>query len=303
VKPRERKSSPIWILPNRNAIGLAAVMLGMWYAGITQSNGAAYLLCFVVGSVVAVSTLHSWANLKGLEIALDPIEPVFAGGELVVRAHLSTTRRREHFAISLGPKTRGRAAFFARVPRTGSVAGEVRVLAPRRGSFATLPLRIETRYPLGFFTARRNVRFAARHRVYPAPAGTLPLPVSYSPARTGREGGQVEGDDFGGVRAWRPGESQRHIDWKAAARGQPLLTKRWAGDMDAAVVLDWDLLPGLAPEARLSQLARWTVQAERGHAAYGLRLPGGVNIPAGRGEAHYHSCLRRIAEFPLEGGA
>jgi uncharacterized protein (DUF58 family) len=140
------------------------------------------------------------------------------------------------------------------------------------------------------------VSIAAPHWVYPASAGTRPLPVTLAPARAARDGTRTEGDDFGGVRAWRVGESQRHIDWKAAARGQPLLIKQWSGDADTTVVLDWDTLADLAPEARLSQLARWIVQAERGGSQYALRLPG-VALPAARGEAHFHACLRRLAEY------
>ena len=123
------------------------------------------------------------------------------------------------------------------------------------------------------------------------------MPLAPAPARTGRDGTRTEGDDFGGVRAWRTGESQRHIDWKAAARGQPLLIKLWSGDADTTVVLDWDTLGDLPPEARLRQLARWIVQAERGGSQYELRLPGGT-LPLARGDAHYHACLRRLAEFP-----
>ncbi len=140
------------------------------------------------------------------------------------------------------------------------------------------------------------MRLAAAHCVYPAPAGTRPLPVSLTPGRPARDGTRTEGDDFGGVRAWRTGESQRHIDWKAAARGQPLLIKEWSGDADTTTVLDWDSLHDLAPEPRLSQLALWVVQAERGGSRYGLRLPG-VSLAPARGERHYHTCLRHLAEF------
>ena len=41
-----------------------------------------------------------------------------------------------------------------------------------------------------------------------------------------------EGDDFAGVRAYVPGESQRHIDWRAVARGQPLMTKQFAAEAE-----------------------------------------------------------------------
>lgn len=295
------KPERTWVLPNRNALGLAAVLAGMWYAGITQSNGAAYLLCFVLASVAAVSALHAWANLKGVEIEADAVAAVFGGEELTVPLRASSLRAREHFGIRVVPVGGGTAAIFPALSRTGEVSATLRPLATRRGAFESLPVRLESRYPLGFFTARRKVMLPARHRVYPAPVGTRPLPVSLAPARTGRDGTRTEGDDFGGVRAWRVGESQRHIDWKAAARGQPLLIKQWSGDADTTVVLDWDLLGDLAPEARLSQLARWIVQAERGSHHYALRLPS-LSVAPARGEAHYHTCLRQLADFNVETG-
>ena len=292
-----RNSRPIVVVPNRNTIGLVAVLAGMWYAGVTQSNGAAYLLCFVLASVAAVSTVHAWANLKGITIEADAIKTVFAGEEIIVPLRAASARRREHFGVRVVPIDGGKPAVFPALTREGTVASSLHVRAARRGVFAELSVRIESRYPLGFFTARRKVQLAAPHCVYPAPAGNRALPVSLAPAQMGREGTRAEGDDFGGVRAWRAGESQRHIDWKAAARGQPLLIKQWFGDTDTTVVLDWDLLGDLSPELRLSQLARWIVQAERGGAQYALRLPG-VSLAPGRGEAHYHACLRRLAEFP-----
>lgn len=293
------KPTRTWVLPNRNTIGLGAVLAGMWYAGVTQSNGAAYLLCFVLASVAAVSTAHAWANLKSIVVEADAIPAVFAGEEIAVPLRAASVSGREHFGLRVGPIGGGAAITFPSLPQKASVAATLRARAVRRGSFATLPVRLESRFPLGFFTARRRTPLAAPHWVYPAPIGNQPLPVSHAPARTGRDGTRTEGDDFGGVRAWRIGESQRHIDWKAAARGQPLLIKQWSGDADTTVMLDWDLLGELAPEARLSQLARWVVQAEREGNQYALRLPGTSLAPT-RGEAHYHACLRLLAEFSID---
>ena len=290
------KPSPTWVLPNRNTIGLLAVLAGMWYAGITQSNGAAYLLCFVLASVAMVSTVHAWANLKGVTIEADAIPTVFAGEEIPVPLRAASARGREHFGIHVAPLDDGTGAVFPSLSRHGAVAGMLRARAVQRGSFDTLPVRLESRFPLGFFTARRNVPLTAPHCVYPAPIGSRPLPVSLAPARSGRDGTRTEGDDFGGVRAWRAGESQRHIDWKAAARGQPLLIKQWTGEADEILQLDWEALAPLGTEERLSQLARWVVQAESGGASYGLRLPGKGLAPE-RGEAHYHACLRALSDF------
>ena len=107
----------------------------------------------------------------------------------------------------------------------------------------------------------------------------------------------MAGDDFAGTRAYQSGESQRHIDWKAVARGQPLLVKQWAGEADQTLHLDWASLSHLDVEARLSQLTRWVLIAERTGASYGLRLPE-ITIAPARGDVHFHNCLRALALHP-----
>ncbi len=289
-------SFPTWVRPNRNTLGLGAVLLAMWYAGASQSNGAAYLLCFLLAGVAIVSIIHTWANLRGLALEADPIRPVFAGDDLFVRLHVRSERHHAHFGVNVRVRGSSKPTALEPVPPEGSVATELSVPAPRRGFFPTMRVQVASAFPLGFFTASRGVLLAHPYFVYPEPVGVLPLPVSPTATRHARDGHRTEGDDFGGVRAWRTGESQRHIDWKAAARGQPLLVKQWFGDTDETLHFEWQTLAGLDSEARLSQLARWIVFAERDGASYGLRLPDFTREPS-RGEAHYHACLRALAQF------
>jgi uncharacterized protein (DUF58 family) len=290
-------SSRVWVLPNRNTIGLGAVLLAMWYAGASQTNGAAYLLGFVLASVAAVSTVHTWANLRGVTFTADPITPVFVGEKLIIPLAAESDNARAHFAITVcAGGTGAEAARFGEIGATGAQRAPLSAPAERRGSFSELRLRAASIFPLGFFTARRSIILRQPYCIYPRPEGDRPLPRALAPTRQPRDGQRVEGDDYGGVRSWQTGESQRHIDWKAAARGQPLLIKQWTGEADAILHLDWQALAPLDDEARLSQLARWVVLAERGGASYGLRLPGN-EIPPGVGHAHYHSCLRALAVF------
>jgi uncharacterized protein (DUF58 family) len=291
-----RSSPRVWVLPNRNTLGLVAVLIAMWYAGASQTNGAAYLLGFVLASVAAVSVVHTWANLRGVTFTADPVAPAFAGDQLIVPLVASSEVHRAHFAIAVHAPRGGQSAAFGEIGATGVQRERLAVPAKRRGVFHELHLRATTIFPLGFFTARRAVRIAQPYCIYPAPDGTRPLPRALAPTRQPRDGQRVEGDDYGGVRAWQPGESQRHIDWKAAARGQPLLIKQWTGEADEILHLDWQTLAPLDDETRLSQLARWVILAESTGASYGLRLPEKVLAPA-RGEAHYHDCLRALATF------
>jgi uncharacterized protein (DUF58 family) len=153
-------------------------------------------------------------------------------------------------------------------------------------------------YPLGFFTGQMRLELTRDYYVYPVPEGSLPFPITIAPTRQTRDGLRHEGDDFGGTRVWQPGESQRHIDWKAAARNPQLLTKQWTGEADEVLQLAWEALPALPTEARLSQLAQWVITAERTYQTYELRLPSRI-VRAGRGDQHFHECLRALAAFDM----
>ena len=77
-----------------------------------------------------------------------------------------------------------------------------------------------------------------------------------------------------------------------------LLTKQFGGDRVEELWLDWERVPEADPEARLSRLTRWVLDAEAAGHAYGLRLPGKV-LPLGHGEAQLKLCLGELALFGL----
>jgi len=293
------QSSPtgrVWVWPNGRTLGLTAVLVAMCYAGASQSNGAAYLLCFLLTSLAIVSVVHAWANLHGLKITVETILPVFAGDEVVAPVVVSGKRGRSHFSVQVSATREVPLTPGDTIVPDAPLRLEVRFPSPGRGHHRVVPLHLTSDYPLGFFTAHQRVKAAHDFYVYPAPHGSLPFPTTIAPTRQPRDGVRHEGDDFGGTRMWQQGESQRHIDWKAAARNPVLLTKQWTGETDEILYFEWGALPALDTEARLSQLTKWIVSAERGFETYELRLPG-KTIRASRGDGHFHECLRALASF------
>ena len=292
------------VVPNRNTFGLLALLVAMWYAGASQNNGAAYLLCFVVAGVVLVSILHTRANLRGLRVSIAPIAPVFAGEKQRARVGVLAAGGCTHAAIWMKASASDGAESVAFPEISGAPwqYEELAIDAVRRGHFQALKLIVSSLYPLGFFSARTVLAIPCSRWIYPAAEGSRALPRNFAPARTSGSGARAEGDDFAGLRTYIPGEPQRHIDWKAAARGQGLFVKQWAGEADETLPLAWQDTAGLAHEARLSQLARWIVTAERSGQSYALDVPGSV-LPPGRGDGHFHECLRVLALFPPEAAA
>lgn len=289
-----------WVLPNRNTVGLVALLGAMWYAGLSQSNGAAFLLAFTLVGLACVSILHAWANLRVVRMTVHPPSPGFAGEPLRLQIQARAAGRRRCFGIRAQVRGASATTIFSEIGPDAPATAELFFRPKERGVFKILPLRIYSLYPLGFLTAFRALDVAQPYVVYPKAVGALPMPRPSRPARLRGAGIQREGDDFAGLRLYLPGEPQRHIDWKAVARGQPLLSKQWGGEADDLLEFCWEDADGLGHEARLSQIARWVVLAERSGSSYGLALPGARLGPA-RGEAHFHHCLRALATYPREG--
>jgi uncharacterized protein (DUF58 family) len=183
------------------------------------------------------------------------------------------------------------------IPGRSAARVNLRFVAHHRGEHRIETLGLTSNYPLGFVRASKSFVPNQTYVVYPRPAGNSQLPKNQARfADSWVQQGTGHGDDFAGVRAYVPGESQRHIDWKAVARGQPLMTKEYAAENKAAVCLDFSLVRFADVEEKLSQLTLWVIEAARARQPYGLRLPG-VEISPALGQTHFHRCLRALSLF------
>jgi uncharacterized protein (DUF58 family) len=164
----------------------------------------------------------------------------------------------------------------------------------QRGLYQFDSLVVRTYYPLGLFWASLRMTVGSEYFVYPKPAGTSVWPGLLAGGEAGSPGAQKSGDDFAGVRAYMPGESLRHVDWKAFARGRPLSVKQFSGGGGSELWLDAAEMARLPLEARLSQLALWIVNAEKAEIPYALKL-GRTTLPLGLGPAQSRRALEVLA--------
>jgi uncharacterized protein (DUF58 family) len=286
------------LAPTRSFFGLLFVLAAVWYAASSQNNAASYLLLFALTSVFLVSIPRTLSNLGGLQAAAESIKPAFTGHEVSLPLEISNESRATRYAIDLTlPDLSDACERINEIPAGKAARTVLRFPARTRGEHEIGRLYLTSVYPLGFLRALKQLPSPQRYVVYPKPAGDQRLP-----AETVRSGQRTsrrelgEGDDFAGVRAHVRGESQRHIDWKAVARGQALMTKQFTAESDGLLYLDLAAVRLDDLEARLSQLALWVIEAERARRPYGLRLPP-IEIPPSLGEPHLHRCLRALALF------
>ncbi len=284
----------IYILPSPQGIVFALLLLGMLLGAMNYNNNLGFAVTFLLAGAGLVSMYHCHRNLTGLALRQGNCEPVFAGQQAQLGVILENTSdlprlgltvaldRTPHAQLDLAPGKNGEAFFLLPTQRRGRISVE--------------QFSITSTFPFGLFRAWTWVHMSLSCVVYPRPASKAPAPPA---ALTDTGGAQLEGpdgEDFAGLRDYRPGDSPRHIAWKAFARGQELLVRQYAGTSVVNHIFDLDQVPAAHLEERLSILCRWMLDAHRAGEAFGLRMPGVRTAPA-VGVAHLESCLKQLALF------
>jgi uncharacterized protein (DUF58 family) len=224
------------------------------FVGVAAANRPNNLLVWVFGAMLAgvlISGIVSGGMLMGIRgTRFDPRRAV-VGEPLVVR-YAVTNRSRwwpvfnlhmEERAVRTTPSTddpvhAGCAAWqSAARPADGwvlhvgpgdTVHGEVVFFPERRGRFLFDRFRIWTTFPFGL--VRKSVTFDQRTEFLVHPR-VLPLrdDLLSSLTRGGLGGFKLSsrpgpGEDYFGVREYRPGDSVRQIAWKRVAMGQGIVS-------------------------------------------------------------------------------
>lgn len=286
----------VYILPTRPGLVFAMALTVMLIGSINYNLSLGYILTFLLASMALVTILHTFRNLVHLHITPGRAEPVFAGETAWFELFVDNRSGYERCAISLWHEDKPTRCD---VPPQRGTTVSVPVAAPVRGWLSPGRLTIDTRFPLGLLRAWSYIRPDMRCVVYPRPDdGRLPLPEPSGVSGEKRVAGGGS-DDFAGLRQYQRGDSPRHVNWKAVARGQGLQTKVFSGRTAAELWLAWDQLPAnLDLESKLSRLTRWVLLADQDGLRYGLRLPG-LELSPDTGEAHRLACLRALALYEL----
>ncbi|HLW73829.1 MAG TPA: DUF58 domain-containing protein [Gammaproteobacteria bacterium] len=285
----------LYILPTAQGLLFGVTVFVMLLGSMNYANSMGFILTFLLASlgVVAMNAIH--ANLLGLELTPGRAAPVFAGETAHFHLAVRNPGKRARVAVTLGADDDDRTV-TSDVPATRQSIAPVPRVTTHRGWQELGRLSLETTYPLGLFRAWSYLYLDWRVLVYPAPAAHAPaLPPPLGGRGLGRPNDQGE-DDFSGLRQYQRGDSPRRIAWKASAREQELLTKRFTGIGEETRWLDFALLPGLPDEQRLAVLCRWVLLAHAAGVVYGLRLPG-VSLAPSSGDEHRDRCLKALALY------
>ncbi len=210
--------------------GALMVILG----GLVMNDAALASLGLVAALWLPLAALVSAWNLRGLEVAAEMPERVFAEERFRPRLFLRNSRPGGHsYQLTVEQRLPGGGVMRFQAPWTpggGHSVVELEGSVPRRGEFGGHPLRLRSEFPFGMVAAVREGMLEGRMIVMPRPV--LPQNVEvWLEAEVGDEGDEPmrwrrpDGGELHGLREYRPGDPLKHIHWPSSTRGLGILVR------------------------------------------------------------------------------
>ncbi|MCB0412952.1 MAG: DUF58 domain-containing protein [Bdellovibrionales bacterium] len=286
----------IYIVPTVYGIMYGMGVIVCLFVGAIYSNNLVFLLCFFIMSLFLIGLQQTHANLKNVSLEKIKFSLVEAKGTSSVKVWLKSNDNYSHYQICL--KDRKKKYFELNIEQIFKESLSVTkhdITMMNRGIFQVDQWVMYTRFPFGLFHAWKILNIEESLYVYPQLKGESELPVLNGIGDLERFDGN-RGEDFSGHVKYQIGESQKHIDWKAVAKGRPLLRKDFSSGLDGYVDLDWQRIH-LPYEDRLSQLALWVFLCEQKNIPYKLKLKSEM-VEVGLGALQKEKCLKLLAEQP-----
>jgi uncharacterized protein (DUF58 family) len=275
----------IFILPTRQGLAMAGVLLLMLLGDINYNLSLGYILTFLLATMAISSMLHTFRNLAYLEIRAGRPNPVFQGDMARFPLHLHSKLPRYQLML------KGEREIRFDLPANQTTEIGYFRHTENRGWLESGKITIYTEFPLGLFRAWSYLHFDVRCLVYPRPMADAKLSEQTSSVVRGDE-------DFSGLRTYVRGDTMPRIAWKAYARDRGLLVKQFSG-RDDELWLDMKDARDTSIEEKLSRMTAWVLEAESKGLRYGLRLMDD-EIKPGHDAMHRESCLAMLALFGIQ---
>lgn len=216
-----------------------ALVLVIAIAAMNSQNNLLFWIFGVLFSGLLISGLVSGWMMLGLRVKrLDPEHGTV--GDLLVVRYAVTNRSRLFPAFNVHIEERpGRerlswntilrpgGAWIMHIGPRETVHGEATFPALRRGTVRFRDLRIWTTFPFGII--KKSITFSQPQdtyihpRLYELHRRVLDTVVPHSDVGTRISSRPGAGDDYFGLREYRPGDSLRHVAWKRTATRDELI--------------------------------------------------------------------------------
>ena len=219
--------------PTRRAVAVTGIGLLLVLAGSTAQAGWLFVLAAGVMALVGASLLMRH-RLGAVEVERFLPELVRAGDDVVLRLEVRNAGRQALPPLRLEdhhPAFGRRAVLIEALPAGARACFEEVRPAVRRGSYEGAPVTLVTGWPFGIVRSCRTIDVPGAIVVVPrwVELGSFPiLEPSSSPAEALHERARTRaGEEYFGVREYRPGDPRRLVHWRSTARAGRLVVREF----------------------------------------------------------------------------
>jgi uncharacterized protein (DUF58 family) len=228
---------------------LVAAFIVYLFANQTQVGWLYVMAALLAGTMLAAGWL-SRATLRGIYAERQVTKgDLFEGDETAIALRLSNAGSASQLRVTEqcplaapGSLFRTFNMFVPSLAAGNDVEFGYTITVDRRGLHEFAPLELSSRAPFGFFQHRRNLPIKTRVLVYPEVRSLQRLELldrQLTPQMPRPRPGL--GYEIMGVRAFRSGDSPRHIHWRSVARTSELMSKEFADEAQPGLSLALDL--------------------------------------------------------------
>lgn len=216
----------------RRSFGLIAGAVLVFAVGTNVQAGWLFVLASLLLAVAVAGWLLPARMIRGVQVRREAPTRAYQGDEVAVDVVVTADARHAPLSLSvLDPFMAPTRLFVRRLGR-----GERSLLttyrkALRRGPVEGVAVELASSGPFGVATASRTVPAEGRTLVYPSVVALDWFPgvdgrsdQGALAASTHRRG---PGQDYLGIREYRPGDSPRHVHWPSSARHGGLMVREF----------------------------------------------------------------------------
>ena len=226
-------------------IYLGAILVVV-FAAINTNNNLLYMVLSALLSVLLLSGFLSGVNFRGIQLELRVPQHCFAGENLPVSIQLHNLKSMfPSFSLTVD-NIRETGIMFssfyvACVPNRSEEIHLAQVTFHSRGRYRFQRVRVQSRYPFGFFVKAREYPVQGECICYPEliPYEQLDL-AAYDIYGSSQRFERGLGNDLYMIRNYQPSDSARHVHWKASAKTAALKTREFAAEESRRVTIYFD---------------------------------------------------------------
>lgn len=288
----------IFVFPSaRGGIFVALIAL-LLITGINYENAMILATGFLFSALFVMHIVQSYRNLADLEIQFRGASPVFAGEHLAMEFTVNANgSSRSGLELGWLPS----AYIRLDVPEDSARALSISYPTHQRGRCRPGRVLLTTSWPFGWVRAWSWLDLMSEAWVYPR---RLDMDFRGAVVDSGPENQALSayaslnagGDEFVGLRAYRPGEPMSRIAWKKLAQSGGRWVRDFSDTNRSPDWVDFEAYAGVELEMRLSMMCGHLCSLHEQGIPFGLSMPG-VRMEPALGEAHLHQCLLALARF------